>query len=648
MFATDHQRGNVLIHDRHPMTPRLEGRLANAALDRARVRKVLQRVNLVDESTEALPSDTAEVAQLLGDDGFAETLRRLAGELGQDPEQVRAQAAGYLRAMSAEHTERAGEIWRGFSNWLTRAHDFLYDEEAARRLRTLDRNHSLLFLFSHRSYLDIQLHVTLDASGISPAYIFGGANLDFFPFGAMARNVGMVFIRRSTGDLPVYRLALRSYIGQLTRNRKNLGWSIEGGRTRTGKLRPPAYGILRYVVDAIEATPGPETLIVPVSIVYEQLHEVGLMTSEARGGKKRPEDLRWLVNFARSQRERLGNAYLEFGEPIPVRERLAEYRLDDPTGVHSIERLALDTSHRINRATPVTATAIVCVAMLAADRSLTLDEVLDTVAPLAEYIEQRRWPVAGASNLTDRATIRRTLQDLVASKVLVSFDSGLETVWGVGPQQHLVAAFYRNTAVHVLVDRAIGELALVAAMEGGADGADTANRESLRLRDLLKFDFFFSSRREYATEMRAELAVLDPAGIEQANDFDPEQARAWLRAARPLVSHLVLRPYLDAYHIVAKRLADWEADEFEDFDEKRFLDECLKVGKQWALQHRVASEESVSLELFKPALLLARHRGLTKPGEAAAEARQDFTVELRELLRRVNMVAALAQGGEGA
>ena len=47
--------------------------------------------------------------------------------------------------------------------------------------------------------------------------------------------------------------------------------------------------------------------------------------------------------------------------------------------------------------------------MLAADRALTLDEVLATVAPMAGYIESRRWPVAGAANLTDRATIRRTL-----------------------------------------------------------------------------------------------------------------------------------------------------------------------------------------------------------------------------------------------
>ncbi len=132
------------------------------------------------------------------------------------------------------------------------------------------------------------------------------------------------------------------------------------------------------------------------------------MTTEARGGVKRPEDLRWLVNFARSQGDRLGRAYLDFGTPLAVRERLAELRADDPGGTHAVERIALETCHRINRATPVTVTAVVCLALLAADRSLTLDEVLGTVAPLARYIEGRGWPVAGGVNLTDRATIRRT------------------------------------------------------------------------------------------------------------------------------------------------------------------------------------------------------------------------------------------------
>jgi glycerol-3-phosphate O-acyltransferase len=601
----------------------------------------LQRVGLVGEPTVALPSDAPEVAQLLADDGFATRLAELAVSLGRDAGGVATEAAGYLREMGAMHSPRVMSGWSRFTRWMFRAHDLLVDEEAVRRLQRLDEEYSLLFLFSHRSYLDgAAVPLALDRHGIHPAFTLGGANLNFFPVGQMARRSGILYIRRSTQDQPVYKLALRAYIAQLIRNRRNLSWSIEGGRTRTGKLRPPTYGIVRYVVDAIEAAPDIEAVIVPVSIVYEQLHEVGLMTAEARGGRKRPEDVRWLVNFARQQTRRLGRAYLDFGEPLPLRERLAQLRAEDPDGRHIVERVALDTSHRINRATPVTATAVVCLAMLAADRALTLDGVLATVAPMAGYIASRGWPVAGAANLTDRATIRRTLRELSTSGVLACYDGGTDTVWSIRPGQHLVAAFYRNAAIHMLVDRAIGELSLVAAAEGGPDGLATATAEALRLRDLLKFDFFFARRRDFAAEMAQELAVIDPTAHTGLHEFTPADARRWLEAGDPLVSPLVLRPFLDAYHLVADRLA---AHEDATVEETPFLDECLRVGRQWAMQGRLGSEESVSLELFKPALRLAGHRDLlTSTAPHLHKRRTDFRDEIRLTLRRVAVVADLS------
>jgi glycerol-3-phosphate O-acyltransferase len=106
-----------------------------------------------------------------------------------------------------------------------------------------------------------------------------------------------------------------------------------------------------------------------------------------------------------------------------------------------------------------------------------------------------------------------------------------------------------------------------------------------------------------------------------------------------LVAHLVLRPFLEAYLVVADRLAAWEDD--EPFDTSGFLEECLRLGRQWAMQKRVASEESVSLELFKPALRLAEHRGLLAAGPEVAKRREEFREEMRELVRRVAVIAGL-------
>lgn len=92
----------------------------------------------------------------------------------------------------------------------------------------------------------------------------------------------------------------------------------------------------------------------------------------------------------------------------------------------------MDVEHRINRATPVTPTAVVSLALLGADRSLSISEVLATVRPLASYIAARNWAVAGAADLTNRSTIRWTLHQMVASGVVSVYDAGTEAVWGIG------------------------------------------------------------------------------------------------------------------------------------------------------------------------------------------------------------------------
>ena len=39
-------------------------------------------------------------------------------------------------------------------NWMTRGYDVLVDDDGMATLRRLDRQHALIFLISHRSYLD--------------------------------------------------------------------------------------------------------------------------------------------------------------------------------------------------------------------------------------------------------------------------------------------------------------------------------------------------------------------------------------------------------------------------------------------------------------------------------------------------------------
>jgi glycerol-3-phosphate O-acyltransferase len=553
-------------------------------------------------------------------EAFTAGVATLADRLGRDADDVGREALARITEMAARHDAAPVWVWRRMGRRLLRNYELRVDEAALRRLRALDRDHTLVWLPSHRSYLDTwAAPAALDAFGFPPYYVMGGINLDFWPFGDLARRTGLVFIRRNIRDDPVYRFALRQYLAHLVAGHADFGWSIEGGRTRTGKLRPPRYGLLRYLSDAVRESGARDVLLVPMSIVYDELPEVAAMAAEARGARKRPEDLRWLLEFARAQDRGGGAVYIDFGEPLALADRLEELGRDQNGRGHEVERVALDVCHRINRVTPIVPGAVVTIALLAAEHGQTLDQIVEATRPLSAYFERRGFPVARSGRLDDPALVLRTLDALVRSDAVMRYDEGREPVWWIGPQQHLVAAFYRNSALHFLVERAVAELAHESV---GADEPDRLNagwQEALRLRDLLKFEFFFPRKRDFLDDMRLEIGILDD---------DPES---------PRLAPLVLRPFLESYLVVADCLGAMSPG--HRLNEDGFLRECLGLGRQWLLQGELTSAESVSLELFKTGLALARHRGLEGPGGTElALARQTFSEELRATLRLVDAV----------
>lgn len=131
----------------------------------------------------ARAGDSPEVAELLAASAFLEALDGLADQHGRDRVEVRGEAADYLREMSAVHAAAVERPWERLGDWMARGYDVLADDDALAELRRLDRRHPLIFLISHRSYLDeFVLPPLLVRARLDPPYgLAGGANLNFFP-----------------------------------------------------------------------------------------------------------------------------------------------------------------------------------------------------------------------------------------------------------------------------------------------------------------------------------------------------------------------------------------------------------------------------------------------------------------------------------
>jgi glycerol-3-phosphate O-acyltransferase len=129
----------------------------------------------------------------------------------------------------------------------------------------------------------------------------------------------------------------------------------------------------------------------------------------------------------------------------------------------------------------------------------------------------------------------------------------------------------------------------------------------------------------------------DPAWQERLQS-GPLGADALLASMRPLVSHVIVRPFVEAYRIVADVLANDDTVS----DDAEVTRRALGLGQQYVAQRRLRSSESVSVLLFQTALQLARNRGLLDPGGDVAARRAGFLTELRDLLRRLDQIEDLA------
>ena len=580
--------------------------------------------------------------RILDTPDFHRTLARLSEETGRPVSKLSEQAYGCLKEMAAIPGGKTVDAWDKLSRWMARAYkvDYIPSEVAA--LRDLNKTSGLIFLPNHRSYLDpLVLRYALDQYGFPPNNTLGGSNLALWPMSEIGRRNGIVFIRREFRDDHVYRAVLKAYLSYLMQEKHNLEWYIEGGRTRTGKLRPPRYGILSYVIDAFAEHPENDVHIIPTSVIYDQQHEVSAISAEEAGGTKKAESLSWLYNFARSQSRRLGQAYLRFGEPLSLGDALkltedAEGRLRPRLAV---PKVAFETANRINAVTPVTPSSMLTFAVLDnGDRAITVEEGRAILQPLLEYIRARKLPMTQNVNLEDQGPLRDTLRNLVQEGVVTQFDGPTERVFYVSLDHQHEAAFYRNTVIHFFINRAIAELAILQAAEDNAADVKTAAWEyALRLKDILKFDFFFPSTKEFGAQMAAEYNLMWPGWEQQT--FTPQQVLEDAVKLKLVLAHRVIGPFLEAYSVFAEELA--KAGD-APVEQKTIVATSLALAKQRWLQRTLHTPESISKDYFVNVFQYAKNQKLIEAGPDLSARRRTFAEELRTAVRRVDDLRVIA------
>ena len=585
-------------------------------------------------------------ATLMASQEYNAEVEHLAQESGKSKEALMKEAEGYMKEMVSTPSSFWLDVYARFNTYclgLGYEEDIVYDPAAVEKMRQIVRNNPSMLLWTHKTYLDgmVVPKVMYDNDFPMP-HMFGGANMNFPGLGYLLHRAGAIFIKRSFQDNELYKITLRHYIGYLMEKRFPMNWAFEGTRSRMGKLMPPRYGLLKYVLEACHATDAENIHIIPISISYDIIRDVEEYATEQTGRGKGAESLQWFIGYIRSLARPMGKVYMDIGEPVVLP------RAPDPDDRLALSKIAFEVAVEANHVTPITFPSLVTMSLLgAAPKALTEEEVIEDLRALLHWAESRGLRISHDFDRAFADHMEGLLGIMINENIVTRYDEGPEIVYGISLEQHPVASYYRNTVIHFFVNKAIIELALVKASENPDTGAlEVFWAEVDHLRDLFKFEFFYVPTEEFHQQIREEMA-------RYGEDWEESLAQGaagfgkLLQNMTPMVAHVTLLTYAEAYSVVSAMLARKEAD--ESLSEGDCVSEALAYGRQAYLQRRISSESSIGKLLFKNGYKMLQSRGLTEGGsEDIKTQRVELSREFRELMRRIDVIRAIGLSNRGA
>ena len=159
----------------------------------------------------------------------------------------------YLHEIASDYSETFIELWEKLLTWLWKnIYDgVIVDRKGLAGIREISRQMPLVVVPCHRSHIDyLLLSYVFYKENIQLPFVAAGINLSFWPVGYIFRKSGAFFIRRSFKGLELYGEVFSRYIKAMMAEKMPIEFFIEGGRSRTGKMVMPKYGLLSMILRA--------------------------------------------------------------------------------------------------------------------------------------------------------------------------------------------------------------------------------------------------------------------------------------------------------------------------------------------------------------------------------------------------------------
>lgn len=473
-----------------------------------------------------LKSKDVMIEEILHDPMFTANLKTISQEDSQGFEVIKKKARAYLNEIAADVNYTAVDfmwlalnyLWNNIFDGLVIKHDQL------NRIRDMAGKNPIVLVPMHRSHIDYLLisHIFY-AQGITFPHICAGINLNFWPIGKLIRKCGGFFIRRRFEGNHTYKEAFYAYVKALIEQGYCIEFFIEGTRSRTGKLLKPKLGVLAQIMRAYMEGVRDDVYFVPIAVNYDQILEQKTYESEGAGREKSKEDATELLKARKILGKKYGKVYIEFAEPLSLKEFLDKKGITKDSGVErlrsEVEDFGYHLTYHINKVAIVTPISLVAFAILSLDKkTFNFDELVKRIHVLKAYLDFKEVTYSELIHYSDRWAYNEAVQ-ILKSRGLIqevkTFEENFYTLEGAN-RAHL--DYYKNNILHFFVSLTCFAKIIAQVENGTTITMEHAIRKYELLKKLFENDFTFSSRVTIEEHLRRVMRFCADKGMIHTDD----------------------------------------------------------------------------------------------------------------------------------
>ncbi|MBP9681529.1 MAG: 1-acyl-sn-glycerol-3-phosphate acyltransferase [Bacteriovorax sp.] len=525
------------------------------------------------------------------------------GEKEEDKEKV-------IKNLKEIRAELSLPFLKTFEKFLDASLSQLYDginfNDNGYDLLALGKTNNIVLVPNHQSHADyVAINYVYFKKYHSPLYVAGGNNLNIFPIGPLFRRSGCFFIRRTFANDILYKLTLEAYLHFMLLKGKPIEFFFEGGRSRTGKLLPPRYGLYQMLIEAHAAIPKEirkPLQFVPVSIVHEYVPEQKSLARELDGAKKVKENAAQVFGLVKLLSYQFGNVHINLGRPIVAPEAAADLKIQT-------QKLAFECFLEVGKNMRVTPTSLIAMILLDEPTgALKWAEILTKARHIITYCEKFNVPITDSIKLENlEKSLERSVDILIGNKKVevIGNTSTQHVFYSIKDDSRKEILYFKNTILHHFLVPWIVHMGWVNLFSGHITNVEDLKKFFIHQRKQLTHEFYLPTVKEI---LSLTLAIVSDAigrnvsSLEECVELSHKELYLILAKVGPFARSC--NYLLEAYYICGLTLKELQAKDHKegfklDTFTKRYKDVYEKEKK---LRRIIKYTESFSVPLSKSSL----------------------------------------------